>query len=208
MTPQVASSLKLSIVVVVLSLAVSKAQIGSECSETKTCYDHQNCYHGYCSCDRGYVRNDRHCFRVRSYGETCFFDVQCNDHRMVCEPDSTNTSVRRCLCDRMHVWSKERKECLMTLNITEMLASLELSEYSEKLSKEDQKVFVGVVIAGITVVILGAILTFICIFYGCCLYECVDKWQILETGEMPKQSKCGPSCPEFVKSTAPKSGFT
>ncbi|XP_049795119.1 uncharacterized protein LOC126210049 isoform X2 [Schistocerca nitens] len=172
MTPQVASSLKLSIVVVVLSLAVSKAQI------------------------------------VRSYGETCFFDVQCNDHRMVCEPDSTNTSVRRCLCDRMHVWSKERKECLMTLNITEMLASLELSEYSEKLSKEDQKVFVGVVIAGITVVILGAILTFICIFYGCCLYECVDKWQILETGEMPKQSKCGPSCPEFVKSTAPKSGFT
>ncbi|XP_046982170.1 uncharacterized protein LOC124551221 isoform X2 [Schistocerca americana] len=172
MTLQVASTLKLSIVVVVLTLAVTKAQI------------------------------------VRSYGETCFFDVQCNDHRMVCEPDSTNTSVRRCLCDRMHVWSKERKECLMTLNVTEMLASLELSEYSEKLSKEDQKVFVGVVIAGITVVILGAILTVICIFYGCCLYECVDKWQILETGEMPKQSKCGPSCPEFVKSTAPKSGFT
>jgi hypothetical protein len=37
---------------------------------------------------------------ARNHGETCFSNIECVDHRMLCEANVTDSSVKRCYCDR------------------------------------------------------------------------------------------------------------
>ncbi|XP_067011917.1 uncharacterized protein [Anabrus simplex] len=133
---------------------------------------------------------------VKKYGESCFFDVQCVDHRMTCREDNSSTPVvKTCLCDRFHAWSEELQECVQAHNTTVILSTLKVANSLEHIQFEGQNVFSWIVAAGLTVAALLAVIALVLIVYGCCLYECYDRC----TGDYIdiENSRCSGECRRY-----------
>ncbi|KAL0278676.1 UNVERIFIED_CONTAM: hypothetical protein PYX00_000427 [Menopon gallinae] len=92
---------------------------------------------------------------------------------MVCDFEVEDDSSRRCVCDRFHEWRPDLNECYPHFNVTEFLENLgDGNDMGKHLEREAERVFLGLVIVGLTIVSLLMSFIAICSVYGCC---CTDK---------------------------------
>ncbi|GLH13096.1 Uncharacterized protein GBIM_17737 [Gryllus bimaculatus] len=112
---------------------------------------------------------------VRKYGEGCYYDEQCVDHRMSCQEETTenNNTRKTCRCDKFHEWNEVTQDCVNTVNITVLLDSLVGKDISVGVMKEADTVFLSLGWAGIAIIVLLVLVAVGLLIYGCCLYECV-----------------------------------
>ncbi|KAK6623955.1 hypothetical protein RUM44_010811 [Polyplax serrata] len=89
---------------------------------------------------------------------------------MVCMNEENDVQQKMfCYCDPYHLWNSTARECLEIANITQTAGNFrEVHNVTGVLEKSAQKVFLGVVIAGLISVCLLLSFVAICSVYGCC----------------------------------------
>ncbi|KAK7871473.1 hypothetical protein R5R35_010850 [Gryllus longicercus] len=133
--------------------------------------------------------------QVRKYGEGCYYDEQCIDHRMSCQEETTenNNTRKTCRCDKFHEWNEVTQDCVNTVNITVLLDSLVGKDISVGVMKEADTVFQTLGWAGIAIIVLLVLVAVGLLIYGCCLYECYERC----TRDSQTLSRCPPTCANY-----------
>lgn len=140
----------------------SRAQIGSDCSDTEPCTGDQECSLGYCRCPQGFVKSSRECLPEASFNETCEVDDQCTDFRLKCVD-------WRCACVKYYHWDEYSRQCLTYKDLKYMLNDMNEKYHTfGELDAETSLVFTLMMWTGLAVMVIGLVLASGCIFYGCC----------------------------------------
>ncbi|XP_065335441.1 uncharacterized protein LOC135936526 [Cloeon dipterum] len=147
---------------------VSGQELGFDCDPERPCLAlNELCDDGFCKCLPGFIRNEKHCFPARSYGESCFFDMQCAMFPMVCSEQKSGFG-KRCQCHKFFRWDAEVRECRHKENLAAMVSKLEQKfDFESKIDNQANSLFPGMVAAGVMVLVVGFIMAAACAVYVC-----------------------------------------
>ncbi|XP_077299612.1 uncharacterized protein LOC143920562 [Arctopsyche grandis] len=152
--------LKLILLITITTNAVA-AQIGKHCESEYQCTDEQICVSNLCVCKFNHIAKGIHCFREANFGEVCWFNEQCTDHRLICA--NTSVGIQRCICDMYHQYDYNVSECVLKANITDLLQ--ERYDIHSQIVEGARSTFHGILITGLVVTGIGFSCMIIAIIY-------------------------------------------